>query len=87
MAAGGFCNIITNPIWVVRTRLMAQYLHHKDYHYDTTSPFSVIREIYQKVAVYLSRRGLGHYLEELQLLFLLLATPSSTSSYTKSSKS
>ena len=27
IAAGSFCNFITNPIWVVRTRIMVQYLH------------------------------------------------------------
>jgi solute carrier family 25 (mitochondrial folate transporter), member 32 len=27
--AGIICNVITNPIWVIRTRLMAQYLHTK----------------------------------------------------------
>jgi hypothetical protein len=24
--AGSFCNIVTNPIWVIRTRIMAQGL-------------------------------------------------------------
>jgi solute carrier family 25 (mitochondrial folate transporter), member 32 len=47
--AGTICNIITNPIWVVRTRLMTQYLHHEDNHYKTDAPFKVIREMYDKV--------------------------------------
>ena len=64
---------------------MAQYLHHKDYHYDSNSPFSVMREMYKNVMVYLSRKGSGHYLEALQHHFLLLPMPSSTSNFTKDS--
>lgn len=49
MAAGSICNIATNPIWVVRTRLMAQYLHHESNHYKTTAPFAIIRQMYREV--------------------------------------
>ena len=49
ITAGGICNIVTNPIWIVRTRLMAQFLHHKDNQYQTSSPFSVMKEMYHKV--------------------------------------
>lgn len=42
-AAGTVCNTLTNPIWVVRTRLMAQYLHHESKHYRSNSPLAVIR--------------------------------------------
>lgn len=48
-SAGTICNIITNPIWVVRTRLMAQYLHHETNHYKSTAPFAVMQEIYKAV--------------------------------------
>lgn len=47
--AGVFCNIITNPIWVVRTRLMVQYLHHENTHYKRTAPFHVMKEMVEKV--------------------------------------
>jgi hypothetical protein len=46
VTAGGICNVVTNPIWLVRTRLMAQFLHHKDNQYQTSSPFSVMKEMY-----------------------------------------
>lgn len=49
VTAGVVCNIITNPIWVVRTRLMVQYLHHKDNHYKRTAPFHVMREMVAQV--------------------------------------
>ena len=41
--AGSICNIITNPIWVIRTRLMVQYLHPESSHYRSTAPLHVIR--------------------------------------------
>lgn len=56
MIAGSLCNIVTNPIWVVRTRLMAQYLHHESNHYKTTAPFSIIRQMYQEVLFLLVRK-------------------------------
>lgn len=36
VVAGSFCNIVTNPIWVIRTRVMAQALHpeHRQYQND-----------------------------------------------------
>jgi len=47
--AGSVCNVITNPIWIARTRLMTQYLHHEDHHYKTEAPFTVVKEMYKKV--------------------------------------
>lgn len=35
IVAGGFCNIVTNPIWVVRTRIMVQFLHPESRHYSS----------------------------------------------------
>ena len=35
--AGGLCNFLTNPIWIVRTRIMVQALHPTDHHYNTDS--------------------------------------------------
>ena len=58
MTAGSICNIITNPIWVVRTRLMAQYLHHESNHYKSTAPFAIIRQMYKEVPFLLIQEGL-----------------------------
>jgi solute carrier family 25 folate transporter 32 len=51
ITAGGICNFVTNPIWIVRTRLMAQYLHPKTNQYATASPLGVMREMYEKVGL------------------------------------
>ncbi len=53
VTAGVLCNIITNPIWVVRTRLMVQYLHKEDNQYKKTAPFQVIREMVEQVCIHL----------------------------------
>lgn len=49
--AGVICNIITNPIWVIRTRLMVQYLHHETDHYKESAPFQVMKEMVAKVLI------------------------------------
>lgn len=41
--AGSFCNIVTNPIWVIRTRVMAQALHPQHRHYRTSSIGRIMR--------------------------------------------
>jgi len=48
-AAGSISNVLTNPIWVVRTRLMVQYLHPESSHYLHTAPLQVINEMIQQV--------------------------------------
>lgn len=55
--SGIICNFITNPIWVVRTRLMAQFLHHEKNHYASDAPFDVIREMYKKVMYWEIKEG------------------------------
>ena len=30
MVSGFICNIVTNPFWVIRTRLQVQYLHNQE---------------------------------------------------------
>ena len=43
--AGGLVNFFTNPIWIVRTRIMVQALHHKDYHYNSDSIIKIAMQM------------------------------------------
>lgn len=45
VTAGTICNIITNPIWVIRTRIMVQFLHPEERQYLTTSPTKILFQI------------------------------------------
>ena len=81
--AGVFCNIITNPIWVVRTRLMVQYLHHENTHYKRTAPFHVMKEMVEKVQVWWWRKESGRCSREWLLRCFLLLMRLSTSSVMK----
>lgn len=43
--AGSFCNIITNPIWVVRTRVMGQALRHQSQQYPSEKITQVLKSM------------------------------------------
>jgi hypothetical protein len=47
--AGSICNIVTNPIWVIRTRVMVQYLHPEDRQYNTPKPMKIMRQMIKEV--------------------------------------
>jgi hypothetical protein len=47
--AGSICNIVTNPIWVIRTRVMVQYLHPEDRQYHTPKPMKIMRQMIKEV--------------------------------------
>ena len=59
VGAGVSCNILTNPIWVVRTRLMVQYLHHESNQYQREAPFHVMRQMIKKEGFLSLYKGLG----------------------------
>ena len=55
--AGGVCNFFTNPIWVVRTRIMVQALHEADHHYkSTTSITKIMAQMVREVPPFLRRK-------------------------------
>ena len=43
--AGSICNIVTNPIWVIRTRVMVQYLHTEERQYNTPKPMRIMQQM------------------------------------------
>ena len=59
IGAGVGCNILTNPIWVVRTRLMVQYLHPEHKQYQKEAPFHVMKEMIKKEGFLSLYKGLG----------------------------
>ena len=45
LAAGTIANVLTNPLWVVRTRLMVQILRPSHHQYENISTFSVLKKM------------------------------------------
>lgn len=45
VVAGSFCNVVTNPIWVIRTRVMAQALHPERHHYQTDNILKIMNSM------------------------------------------
>ena len=77
ITAGAACNILTNPIWVVRTRIMVQYLHHEDIHYKTDSIIKIMRQMVKEVTSYTRRKALIRSFGGCLPLFLEFQMPSS----------
>ena len=49
--AGGVCSFVTNPIWVVRTRIMVEALHPSDRRYNSTSITKIMRKMVAEVRI------------------------------------
>lgn len=77
ITAGAVCNICTNPIWVVRTRIMVQYLHPEDVHYKTDSIIKIMKQMVKEVISNTFRKGIIHFLGDYQPLFSEFLMPSS----------
>lgn len=58
IGAGATGDVLTNPLWVIRTRIQAQALH-IDISNQNNSAFSIIRKIYLEEGVLAFYRGLG----------------------------
>ena len=46
---GFICNTLTNPLWVIRTRIQAQYLHCDDAEPKYKGVFSGLTKMYKEV--------------------------------------
>lgn len=57
VTASTCCDIITNPLWVVRVRYMTEYIHSKKGVYDSFNVFKEIYKIYKAEGFFALYRG------------------------------
>jgi solute carrier family 25 folate transporter 32 len=51
--AGFLCDLITNPMWVVRIRYQTEFLHTGNQSMDSFNVFKLIKQLYEKVIKYI----------------------------------